>query len=219
MALKRLFNRPSFLAPLFTLFTLFTLCTFCTGCGDKLRFAPAEEQKQVAFHTYQTALAVEASGTDAASPASRQLVGGTATALAYTGMPADPCIVDYPATVATASVQAQQRPTTADVIEQAAADADVGLSLAAQLALLFGVGASGVGGKKILDWIALAREKSAALSQIVKGNELFKQKVATGGALTTPQVVEAFKEAQTHAQKPATEILVKEIKQELAAQI
>ena len=140
-----------------------------TGCGN-LRFGPSEAQKQVAFRTYKNAAEVDKVGAEAASPATRQVVEGSAAALAYTGMPKAPEVEDYPAALEQAQADAVKRPKSADVFDAA----EGGLSLAAELAILLGAGGAGIGGKKVIDWIALARNKSNALREVVEGNELLK---------------------------------------------
>jgi len=174
-----------------------------SGCNS-LRFAPSEAQKQIAFDTYQTAQAVNTTGAAAASPAAQKLVTGTAAALAYTGMPADPVIPDYDAAAAQATADAAARPTAVDVIEAA----DEGLSLFSELAIALGLGGLGYGGKKLSDWLALAKQRSAALKEVVKNNELFKSSAL---AANNAAAVDLFKQAQA-AQSPETKVLVTELK-------
>lgn len=178
------------------------------GCqaGNPLRLAPSESQKQVALQASITARDVERQGTDPHSPAASQLAKATQVALSYTGLPRNPLIEDYDTTVAQAQQDASQRPTPGQVFEQI----EGGLSLTAELAILFGFGGAGFGGKKVLDWLKLAREKNKALQEIVTGNELLKQNLTV---LKIPDAVKAFKDAQTTAQKsPATKRLVTELK-------
>ena len=189
------------LKPLLILVLILFTLGLTTGCGS-MRFAPGEARKQLALKTHMTARAIDAAGADAATPATGQLVEGTAVSLSYTGMPADPDISDYPATVAAASADAARRPTADEAFELA----EGGLSLVAELAILFGFGGVGFGGKKVVDWIALAREKSTALEEIVQGNEIFKK-------LSDDPAIAAFKDAQTQAQRsPSTPTLVTKLK-------
>jgi hypothetical protein len=176
-----------------------------TGCSNSpLRFAPSEAQKQTAFTAYQDALAVNASGAEPGSEPAGRLVAGTAAALAYTGIPADPEVVDYPAVAAQDQADAAKRPTAGDVFDSI----DEGLSLGMELAILFGAGGVGFGGKKVLDWIRLAREKNTALKEIVQGNEIFK---LFNGPDDPHEAVTNFKTAQAR-QSPATRRLVTELK-------
>lgn len=175
-----------------------------SGCQQSLRLAPNEPQKKVAFQAHMTARDIEAKGTDAHSPAAKQQVQATQVALAYTGLPKNPVIEDYPTTIAHAQINASQRPTT----EQAFEAVEGGLSLVAELAVLFGVGGAGFGGKKVMDWLKLAREKNKALREIVEGNELFKKQ-----ADSQKVAIKAFKAAHNTTQKsPATKRLVTELK-------
>lgn len=189
---------PLLIVPLALVF----LCGLC-GCNS-LRFAPTEAQQQIAFDTYQTAQAVNTAGAAASSPATQKLVTGTAAALAYTGMPASPTISDYDATAGQAASDAAARPTAVNVIEAA----DEGLSLIAELAIALGLGGLGYGGKKLSDWIALAKQRSTALKEVVKNNELFKD-LAAGKNNT--EAVALFKQAQA-TQSPETRVLVAETK-------
>jgi len=163
------------------------------GCTDALRFAPSEPQKQSAELTYLLAAKVNAEGAMPASPATVQLVEGTRAATAYIGRPAIPPDPEQFDTLAsTANTDALARPDLFTV-------ADEGLSLAAELAILFGVGGCGFGGKKVIEWLMLAKQKSAALKEIIAANELFKQKSAEQ---------ELFKQAQNAVQSVDTKKLV-----------
>ncbi len=177
------------------------------GCEEHLRFAPSESQKKLAWQSHITARDIEASGTDAHSPAAKQQVESTVVSLKYIGLPKDPVIVDYATTAAQAQADAAKRPAAGDVLEQV----EGGLSLAAELAILFGVGSAGFGGKRLLDWLKLAREKNKALKEIVQGNEFFKQNLSS---LKLPVgVLKAFKNAQNAAQQSQpTKRLVTELK-------
>ena len=172
------------------------------GCGN-LRFAPSEDQKQLTFATHQLALSVNEGGSVPKSAATGKLVTGTAASLAYAGMPKSPVIEDYSATAEQAAADAQRRPTAEDVFDAA----EGGLSLAAELAILIGVGGAGVGGKKVVDWITLARQKSAALKDVVQGNEIFTNYLETHNG-TNDQALIAFKQSQSQQQSDATIELV-----------
>jgi len=183
---------------------LCALCVLC-GCNDSLRFAPTESQKQAAELTHQAAVVDNQVGAVPACPTSRQLVSGTAAALAYIGRPkVPPDPLEFDSALSQAQADSVRRPAVDDVF----AAADQGLSLAAGLAILFGVGGAGFGGKKVLDWIAIASQKSKALEEIVKGGEAFKALAEASGAGTS---VDLFKTAQA-GQSPQTKVLVTELK-------
>lgn len=180
---------------------LVAMFAFAVGGCDTLRFAPSEFQKQIALKTHLTARSVAHSGAQPGTETTDQLIEGTAVALQFTGMPSDPDIEDYTATLDQAADDAARRPEIDDVFDAA----DEGLGLAAQLAILFGFGGGGIGGKKVLEWIAVARNKSKALQEIVQGNEQLK------GMLKSANVPDAFGSAHG-AQTPATRRLVNEIR-------
>ncbi len=146
------------------------LC-LCSGC-ESLRLAPGQEQKQIAFDAHLTARHVAEQGAMPGSPETKRLVSGTRTNLSYIGVPANPLIEDYIATLAKAEVDARKRPDANDVFSVAGE----GLSLATQLAILFGFGGTTFGGKKVLDWITIARNKSKALEQIVISTQSYLDK-------------------------------------------
>ena len=195
--------KPSLTFIVVLLLTCSAALLFASGCSEHLRFAASEPQKQIALQTHITARAVNENGTDPGSQAAEQLVDGTETALAYTGMPKSPDIEDYATTSQQAKDDAGKRPVAEDVFQAA----EQGLSLAAELAILFGVGGAGFGGKKLLDWLKLAREKNKALQEIVRGNEFFKGKCSL-------DELRAFEESQRTAQiTPTTKRLVTELKE------
>lgn len=197
---------------LIALVALAAVCLLAVSGCDSLRFAPTEPQKQTAELTHGLAVKINAEGTDPASPASQQLIKGTQAALVFMGrpkVPADPAQFD---TVAEqAAVDAAERPVADDVFEAA----DRGLSLAAELAILFGVGGTGFAGKKVIDWLAIAKSKNKALSEIVHGNELFKVNVkeSLAGQAAPEKVLDIFKASQNQKQvSPKTKAIVTEIK-------
>ena len=178
------------------------LLLFSSGCAEQLRFAASESQKQIALNTHLAARAANVNGAMPGSTATHQLMAGTETSLAYIGMPASPQIADYDATLLQARTDSTRRPDSNDVFT----NIEKGLSLASALAIALGFGGAGVGGKKILDWIAMAKAKVKALEEVVRGNEILKQAM-------TPDEKKAFKDAQAAAQKtPSTPVLVAEIK-------
>jgi len=167
------------------------------GCADRLRFAPSESQKQIALDTHLIARAVKSEGTEPGSEAAGRLVDGTAAALTYIGAPAEPNIADYPAALGQAKKAARARPSPDDVLQTAAG----GLSLAAQIAAALGLGGIAVGGKRIVDWALLAKQRTTALREVIAGNELLKGKLA-------PDQQKQFTAAQKARQSPATERLI-----------
>lgn len=172
-----------------------------TGCeATNLRFSPSESQKKIAYNAAVTAKKIEAEGTAPGSPAAKQNVEATKAALDYIGLPANPEIIDYPTILYEAQTDASIRPTQEDVFEAV----DQGLSLASELAILFGVGGASIGGLKLKQWIQKAREKSKALHEIIINNDEFLKD-------STEDIKKAFKKAQK-AQSPETKILVTETK-------
>ncbi len=173
-----------------------------TGC-ESLRFQPSQEQKQIALDAYVISCHIVKQGTEPASPEAIRLVSDTQANLSYIGPPANSYglkgLEDYPATLAKAESDAIKRPDANDIF----AAAEQGLSLAAQLAILFGFGGVGVGGKKVFDLIAIARQKSKALEEIVKGSQTFLDSVSADQK-------QDFKAAQK--QSPTTKTLVTQIK-------
>jgi len=172
-----------------------------SGCSTGLRFAPSDAQKQIAFDAHIKARAANLNGAVPQSDLTRKLVDETEASLQYIGMPASPRIDDYDAAIAQAKADAVKRPDPNDVFSAA----DAGLSLAAQLAIALGLGGTGVGGKKLLDWIALARQKGRAFEEIVKGNELLKRYLTD---MNDTAALDAFKKSQSAVQEGTTPELV-----------
>jgi hypothetical protein len=158
--------------------------------------------------TYQTAQTVNAVGADPQSPATQKLVEGTAASLAYTGLPAEPVITDYPTTLASAQTDAANRPTIDDV----AKSADGWLALGIGVAGLFTGGA----GLKVASALSAVRAKAQALKEVVQGNEEFKRWLETNGGKVA---VDAFRTAQTAVQSIATEKAVFAIRSAMPAAV
>lgn len=178
-----------------------------TGC-EPLRFAPTENQKITAELTYNLAQKVNTEGTASESPVTKKLCEGTRAAVLYIGRPKEPPAIEQFDTVAvSAQTDAIRRPEANDIFDTV----EGGLSLAAQLAILFGMGGFGFGGKKLLDWLSLARKSSNALKEIVKGNELLKNQLIGG---KDDAVIQAFKDSQKITQSSDTRVLVTKIKSE-----
>ena len=166
------------------------------GCEESLRFAPSESIKQTAELTNQMARKINTEGTEAQSPASRKLVKGTQVALSYIGRPKE---VPEPEHFETVSDQAQQdaekRP---DAWQMADSAIDLGIGVCALL--------GGVYGTRAVKFLKVARTKSKALQEIVKGNELFKE-------TANEQTKQAFAIAQNKKQKTnGTKQIVAEMK-------
>ena len=172
------------------------------GC-EALRFAPTESQKQAAFSTHLMARNVEATGTQPGSETAQKLVTGTGAAVTFMGPPANLDLDDFDTTVNQAQADAAQRPT----MDQIGDAVEGGLSLAAELAILFGVGGVGFGGKKVVDWISLARDKSKAMKEIITANELFKDAIKTTST-SSPEIMKQFKDAQDSVQSVSTKQIV-----------
>ena len=193
---KSLLTIAWFLIALFT--CVLILCA--SGC-ESLRFAPNQAQKKIALQGHLTARTIEARGTSPHSPAAAQQVQATQAALTYIGLPKDPAITDYDTTLAGARTDAARRPDVNDVFTAV----EGGLSIAEQLAALFGFGGVAVGGRSLVKWISLLRSKSKGMEQIVGGNELLVKWLKANGRFDE---LEAFKYFQQFSQKGRTPELV-----------
>lgn len=193
----------------FTVFliAMIVIATFAGGC-DTLRFAPSESQKQIAYDTFNAAQAVNATGATAGSAATKKLVNGTAATLTYTGVPDNPTIADYDTTLQTAQADSAKRPTIDDVANTFDGVMELGIGLAGVL--------GGTLGTKAIKALMLARQKAAALKEVVQGNEQFKTWLETTG---NTEAVEAFRTAQTKVQEIPTEQVVFQIRSELPAAV
>lgn len=143
---------------------LFVILVVSSGCQDAIRFAPSEQQKQLAWLTNDLAKGIESTGTDAGSPAIKKLAQGTTATALYYGLPKEPADPkDFEAIATTATEQSMERPDPWEV-------ADNMLLLAGGIATVLG----GVGGTKIASGIVKLRAKAKALQEVVVGNELLK---------------------------------------------
>lgn len=176
----------------------------CLGC-DTLRFAPTESQKQNAFVHWRTAdLAAQQAADENASPQMSALTALSSQQsrafVADYGLPSELPNADTADDILTIAPniaqRAYQESTARPDIWQAA---DGLMELAIALAGLFG-GAAGI---RITQYLKQAREKSTALKEIIKGNELFKRDY--------PAQADAFKSTQS-GQSTATRKLVAEQK-------
>ncbi len=184
------------------------ILAFACGC-EGFRYPASEAQKQNAWlHLRTTQLTAEQSAAEEtsdtlqalASLASRQ----SEAFVADYGVPRElPTARDAETVLAAGGAIAAQARTdgTRRIDPWTAADGllELGIGLAGLL--------GGAAGLKAAAFLRQAREKAAALREIVQGNELFKQLHA--------EAAEAFKQAQKN-QSPATRKLVTELKQTAA---
>ena len=175
------------------------------GC-DTLRFAPGEVQKQNAYLHHRTVQAASMRAQqETVSPVLQELTGQAQTQseaiLAYYGLPKTiPPLQTIEQILSPASrsvtenahAAAIERPDPWDV-------ADDMLELGIAVAGIVG----GVCGTRVVSTLRTAREKSTALREVVRGNEVFKQ--------ANPESVNAFKKAQ-QGQSTTTSTLVASMK-------
>jgi hypothetical protein len=188
-----------------TLVTLTALAVISTGC-DSLRFAPSEQQKENAWLHNRTAIvAAETAKTEQTSEKLQALTElselQSRTFVSFCGLPEE-----FPKAETTEDILAQsnwqlargalaesaERPDTWQV-------ADSAIELAIAVCALLG----GVYGTRAVGFLKDARTKSAALKEIIAGNELFKKQ--------NPAQAPVFKEAH-QAQSPQTRQIVAEMK-------
>jgi len=177
------------------------VAVFITGC-ESMRFAPSEPQKQIAFQTHLTARQIEAEGTDAHSPAAKQVAAGTTAALAYTGMPSRINIEDYDTTLSQAQADSSKRPTSEQVFDAV----DKGLNLAELIALTLsgtsGIGLGLAGAGKIARYIAEIRKRAKEFEQgfgeVVKAEQEFKNSLKQRGPATAITSDEALNLLRDH---------------------
>jgi hypothetical protein len=180
-------------------------CVLLSGC-DGVRFAAREEQKQNAYLHWRVAeLAAAQAKSEQTSPQLQGLTGlasqqGRAFVADY-GMPRELPAAETAeqilngsgaAIAATAYQQSVERP---DVWQMADGAINLGIGLAGLLGGAYGIRAT--------QFLKQAREKSAALKEIIAGNELFKQ--------SNPSQTTAFKDAQA-GQSAETRKIVTEVK-------
>ena len=176
------------------------------GC-DALRFAPSEAAKQNAYVHHRTvqAAAVQAKQeetTETLQSLTQQAAKQSEAILAYYGLPAEIPPSDTvsellgdrnQALVQAARVEAIQRPDPWDIADNLL---ELGIGIGGVVGGAFGV--------RMVRKLQLAREKSIALREIVKGNELFKR--------DNPEFTEAFKQSQ-QKQSMSTKTLVTAMKE------
>lgn len=185
---------------------VFVLVSMSAGC-DALRFAPSEAQKQNAYVHHRTVQAAAVQSQQEESTEILQGLTGQATKqseaiLAYYGLPAEippsdtvPEILSEQnrALAQTARAEAIQRPNPWEVADHLL---ELGIGIGGIVGGAFGV--------RMVRKLQLAKEKSIALREIVKGNELFKR--------DNPEYTDAFKQSQ-QAQSAGTRTLVTAMKE------
>ena len=172
------------------LLTLVLVLSLLTGC-DTLRFAPSEQQKQNAWLHNRTAIvAAEAANAEQASQKLQALTElselQSRAFVSFCGLPKE-----FPEAETAEDILAQsnwqlarsalaesaERPDTWQVADSAI---ELGIAICALL--------GGVYGTKAVRFLSDARAKSAALKEIIAGNELFKKQ--------NPAQAPVFKQAQ-----------------------
>ncbi len=175
------------------------------GC-EAVRFAPGQLQKQNTYLHHKTTLAARQTARNESSSVVLQALTAQAAQqsdaiLAYYGLPKElPSInsidellsENNKSITAAAHAEAVQRP---DLWQLADSVFELGVGLAGLL--------GGVFGTRVLVALKTARQKSAALSEIVAGNELFKKQNSHATA--------GFKQAHQNQSK-ATKTIVAAIK-------
>jgi len=187
------------------LLTLVPVMFLLMGC-DTLRFSPSETQKQNAWLHNRTAIvAAEAANAEQASQKLQALTElselQSRTFVSFCGLPKE-----FPEAETAEDILAQsnwqlarsalaesaERPDTWQV-------ADSAIELAIAVCALLG----GVYGTRAVGFLKDARAKSAALKEIIAGNELFKKQ--------NPVQAPVFKQAH-QVQSPQTRQIVAEMK-------
>jgi hypothetical protein len=181
------------------------VCVVLSGC-ETFRFAAREEQKQNAYlHWRATELAAAQAKAEQVSTPLQGLTGlasqQSRAFVADYGMPRELPTADSAeqvlagsgtAIAATAYQQSVERP---DIWQMADGAMELGIGLAGLLSGAYGIRAT--------QFLKQAKEKSAALKEIIEGNELFKQ--------SNPSQTAAFKDAQV-GQSAETKKIVTEMK-------
>jgi len=187
------------------LMTLVLVMSLMMGC-DTLRFAPTEAQKQNAWLHNRTAIvAAQTAKAEQTSPELQALTGlselQSQAFVSYCGLPkefpkaetADDILDQSNWQLAQGAwAESAERPDTWQVADSAI---ELGIAICALL--------GGVYGTKAASFLKDTRAKSAALKEIITGNELFKKQ--------NPAQATVFKEAH-QAQSPQTRQIVAEMK-------
>jgi len=182
------------------------LIVLSVGC-DALRLAPSEVQKQNAYVHHRTvqAAAVRAQQeevTETLQGLTRQATQQSEAILAYYGLPAEIPPSDTVGEILSESNTVLAKTARAEAIQRPdpwlVADHLLELGIG-----IFGI-VGGAFGVRMVRKLQIAREKSIALREIVKGNELFKR--------DNPEFSEAFKQSQQQ-QSVSTRTLVTAMKE------
>lgn len=185
--------------------TLILLCPLLAGC-ETLRFAPGEAQKQNAWlHNRTTMAAAEKARTENTSEQLQALTSlsevQSRAFTSYYGLPKQ-----FPLAETAEDILSQSNSRLAGTALSESAErpevwrlADSGLELAIGVTALLG----GVYGTRAVRFLQQAKDKSKALQEIIKGNELFKK--------DHKDQADAFKQAH-NSQSPQTRQLVAELK-------
>jgi hypothetical protein len=168
------------------------LATFFCGC----RYAPNENQKDVAFLTHKTALAVNENGALPNSPPTEELVQGTLASTLYYGTPESIPKELSTEMLADAQVDAKERP-------------DIAATSISLLEILLGSGLLGIGSTafliKVISSLRKGRAVALALKQVVSANKEYLANIK-------PEEAQMFKDVQSMVQDTPTKQLVAEIK-------
>jgi len=178
----------------------------CWGGCDTLRFAPGELQKQNAYLHHRTVAASAQQAQQEQASATLQELTRRATTqseaiLAHYGLPSQvPPSETVEEMLGEANRALTQEARTASLQRPDPwSVADNLLELGIAVAAVFG----GVLGTRAAQALRTTRQKSEALREVVRGNELFKQ--------AQPDAADAFKQAQV-VQSDATRKLVATLK-------
>lgn len=198
---------------------------FLSGCDKPLRFAPTESQKQLALRTHLNAKKIDAVGSDPCSPVSSQVKEGTRVSLDYIGLPADPDIADYPATLTQAGTDATKRPTSKEVFNAV----NKSLNLVELILMIIGgttgLGAVAFGARKGVKYVSSLKSTASEFEQdfiaiekafieVIGAEQEFKRTLRSKGKQTI-QIEEALgtlKEVNHAKQSKETTQMVTELK-------
>ncbi len=204
---------------------LILLSVFTTGCDNPLRFAPTESQKQVALRTHFNAKKIDAVGSDPCTPVSSQVKEGTRVSLGYIGLPANPDIADYAATLTQASADATKRPTSKEVFNAV----NKSLNLVELILMIIGgstsLGAVAYGARKGVKYVSSLKSTASEFEQdfmaiekafieVVGAEQEFKRSLRSKGKQTIPieEALGALKAVNQAKQSKETTQMVTELK-------
>lgn len=182
------------------------LCGMCLAGCENLRFVPGEVQKQNAWLHNRTAIAIsEKAKVENTSEQLKKLTQlseiQSRAFSSYYGMPKE-----FPSVDTVEQILCESNFQLADTAMTESLERPEGWEMADNIfELVIGISAllGGVYGTKAVTFLREARLKSAALKEIIQGNELFKQRQSESAA--------AFKEAQKN-QSTETRQLVAQMK-------